>query len=47
MWFDEFQDGHLEYWKRTMLAIRNFHHIRMPPIKFKLNQTYCSGADVI
>ena len=39
--------GHLGYWNRTILAILNFHNTPMPPIKFKLNQTYCSGADVI
>ena len=47
MWFEEFQNGsHLGYWNRTILAILNFHNTPMPPIKFRLNQTYCSGADV-
>ena len=50
MWFEEFQDGHhgghLGNWNRTILAILNFHNTPMPPIKFKLNQTYRSGADV-
>ena len=32
----------LGYWNRTILAILNFHNPRMPPIKFKLNQTYHS-----
>ena len=48
MWFEEFQDGgYLGYWNRMILAILNFHNTPMPPIKFKLNQTYCSGADAI
>ena len=38
---------HLGYWNRTILAILNFHNTPVPPIKFKLNQTYHSGADVI
>ena len=46
--FEEFQDGgHLGYWNRTVLAILNSHNIPMPPIKFKLNQTYRSGTDMI
>ena len=45
MWFEEFQDGgHLGYWNRTILALLNFHNTQTPPIKFKLNQTYHSGA---
>ena len=48
MQFEEFQDcGHLGFWNRTILAILNFHKTPMPPIKFKLNQTYRSGADVM
>ena len=51
MWFEEFQDGshggHLGYSNRTILAILNFHNTPMPPIKFKLNQTYRLGTDVI
>ena len=30
-----------------ILAILNFRNTPMPPIKFKLSQTYRSGADVI
>ena len=49
MWFEEFPDGHhgghLGYWKSAILAILNFYNTPMPPIK--LNQTYCSGTDVI
>ena len=33
--------------RRIILAILNFHNTPMPPIKFKLTQTYHSGADVI
>ena len=29
----------------TILAILNLHYSPMPPIKFKLNQTYCLGQD--
>ena len=51
MWFEEFKDGHhgshLGYWNRTILVILNFHNAPMPPIKFKVNQTYSLGADVI
>ena len=51
MWFEEFQDGphcsHLWYWNRTILAILNFHNTPISPIKFKLNQTYHWGVDVI
>ena len=48
MWFEEFQDGsHLGHWNNWTLAILNFHNTLMPPIMFKLNQTYCSVADVI
>ena len=48
MWFEEFQDGgHLGHWNRWTLAILNFHNTPMPPIMFKLNQTYRSVADVI
>ena len=39
--------GHFESWNRTSLAILNLHNIPMPSIKFKLNRTYRSGADVI
>ena len=38
---------YLGYWNRTSLAILNFLNTTMPPIKFKLSQTYCSEADVI
>ena len=34
-------------WKRRILAILNFHNTPMPPIMFKVNQTYPSVADVI
>ena len=48
MLFEEFQDGgHLGYWKRRIWASLNFHNTPMPPIMFKLNQTYRSVADVI
>ena len=48
MWFQEFQDGsHLGHWNRRILAILNLHITPMPPIMFKLNQTYPSTADVI
>ena len=48
MWFEEFQDGsHLGHWNRWTLAILNFHNTPMPPIMFKLDQTYCLVADVI
>ena len=41
MWFEEFQDGgHLGHWNRRILSILNFHITPMPPIMFKLNQTY-------
>ena len=45
MWFQD--GGHLGHWNRRILAILNFHITPMPPIKFKLNQTYRLGADVI
>ena len=44
VWFEEF---HLEHWNRWTLAVLNFHNTPMPPIMFKLNQTYRSVADVI
>ena len=48
MWFEEFQDGgHLGHWNWWTLAILNFHNKPMPPIMFKLSQTYRSVADVI
>ena len=48
IWFEKFQDGdHLGHWNRRILAILNFHITPMPPIMFKLNQTYPSVADVI
>ena len=34
------------YWNRMILAILNFHNFPMPPITFKLNQTYRLRADV-
>ena len=37
----------LGYLNRTILAILNFHNTLMPPIKFRLNKTNRSGADVI
>ena len=45
MWFEEFQAG--GHWNRWTLAILNFHNTPMPPIMFKLNQTYRLVADVI
>ena len=46
--FEQFQDGgHLAHWNRRTLAIPNFHNTPMPPIMFKLNQTYHLVADVI
>ena len=48
MWFEEFQDGgHLGHWNRRILAILNFRNTPMPPIMFKLIQTFPSVADVI
>ena len=48
MWFEEFQaGGHLGNWNRWTLAILNFHNTPMPPIMFKLSQTYRLVADVI
>ena len=48
MWFEEFQDGgHLGHLNRRILAILNFRNTPMPPIMFKLNQTYRLVADVI
>ena len=48
MWFEELQDGgHLGHWNRRILAILDFHNTPMPPIMFKLNQTYRLVADVI
>ena len=43
MLFEEFQDGHLGYRNRTILAILNLHVATMPPTKFQLNPTYGSG----
>ena len=51
MWFEEFQDsfhgGHLGYWNKMILAIQNFRNTQMPPIKLRINKTFCPGADVI
>ena len=47
MWFKEFQHGCLWYHNKMILAILNLHNTSMPPIKFKLNLTYHSCADVI
>ena len=48
MWLEEFQDGgHLGHWDRRILANLNFHNTPIPPIMFKLSQTYPSVADVI
>ena len=51
IWFEEFQDGrhcgHLGYRIGTILAILNFHVAQMPSVKFGLNPTNCSGADVV
>ena len=48
MWFEEFKDGgHFGNWNRRTLAILNFPNTPMPPIMFKLNQSYCLVADVI
>ena len=51
MSFEEFQDGrhggHLGYLNGMILAVLNLHVSPMPPIKFKLNLTYNSEADVI
>ena len=40
-------NSHLGHWNRRITAILNFHNTPMPPIMFKLNQTYRSVADVI
>ena len=46
--FEEFQDGrHLGYRNGAILAIWNLYVAHMPPIKFRLNPTYRSGADVV
>ena len=37
--------GHLGYRNRMILAILNLYNTSMPPIKFKLNPTYRSGAE--
>ena len=48
MWFEEFQNGsHLGHWNIRILAILNFNITLMPPIMFKLIQTYPSVVDVI
>ena len=48
MSFEEFQDGgHLRYQNRMILAILNLYVAPMPPIKFRLNLTYCFGGDVV
>ena len=51
MSFKEFQEGrrgsHLECRNGTILAVLNLHVSPMPLIKFQLNPTYRSGADVI
>ena len=44
--FEDFQDGHLGYQNRTILAILNLHVATMPPTKFQLNLTLDSGGDV-
>ena len=47
----EFQDchhgSHLECRNGMNLAVLNLHVSPMPLIKFQLNQTYCSGADIV
>ena len=44
MSFKEFQDGrHLGYRNGTNLAILNLHVAPIPPIKYQLNPTFCSG----
>ena len=51
IWFEEFQDSrhgdHLGYQNRMIVAILNLHNTQVPPIKFKLNLTYRSGADMV
>ena len=51
MLFEDIQDGrhgsHLGYRKGIILAILNLHVALMPPIKFRFNLTYGSGADVV
>ena len=50
MSFEEFQDchcgGQLGYRNGKVLAILNLRVTVMPPIKFWLNPTYCSGGDM-
>ena len=49
MSFEESQDGcgsHLGYQKRMILAILNLYVTVMPPIKFRLNPSYCFEGDV-
>ena len=47
MSFEEFQDGRHGYRNETILAILNLYVAPMPPIKFRLNLTYCFGGDVL
>ena len=47
MSFEEFQDGHLGYLNRRILAIPNLCVTEMLPIKFWLNPTYGLGGDDI
>ena len=47
---ENFQDGrlggHFGYRNKMLLAIMNLYVTPMPPIKFRLNQTYYSGDEV-
>ena len=45
--FEEFQDGHHGYRNGTILAILNLYVAPIPPIKFRLNQTYGFGGDIV
>ena len=45
--FKEFQDGHLGYQNRTILAILNLYVTPMLPITLQLNQTYALGGGVV
>ena len=51
MLFEEFQDDdhafYLGYWNGMILAILNLYVAQMLPVKFRLNQTYGLGGDVI
>ena len=51
MSFQNFQaghhGGHLGYWNGKNLATLNLHVTLIPPNKFGLNPTYCSGADML